>query len=63
MEGQSRGQQVLAINLAFFILAVITVGLRLVTRFRVVHNAGRDDACIVASVVRLELTISTSRIY
>ncbi|KAK8198725.1 hypothetical protein M8818_006592 [Zalaria obscura] len=50
MEGQSRGQQVLAINLAFFILAVITVGLRLVTRFRVVHNAGRDDACIVASV-------------
>jgi hypothetical protein len=47
----SQGPQVLAIVIIFPVVAIITVMLRLYTRFKIIANAAVDDFCIIIAMV------------
>lgn len=47
----TRGHGALIINVVFIILAILVVGLRLYTRFRITYSAGVDDLLIVIGLL------------
>jgi hypothetical protein len=48
----NKGGQVIAIITVFPCLALLVVGLRLYTRWRIVHNASWEDYSILGALVR-----------
>lgn len=47
----NRGPEIVAIVIAFPVLAAITVALRFYTRLRILKNASSDDLCIALALV------------
>jgi hypothetical protein len=63
MPQDDRSPDVFAVAILFFVFTWLTVGLRVYVRAILTKSWGKDDSCMIAALVRVDLSYFRTKLY